>query len=644
MIDDQVKSMIKEHLKDYLEEKGINTTKPFNCLNPQHEDKNPSMSYDPKRNICKCFSCNTSYDLISLYALDNNLDITIDFKEIMARLGHKYNINVIQKEHRVNNEKKELSNTIKKEDYTKYFNKCKKNIDKTDYLTRRGLSEEIIKKHNIGYDLTNKMVVFPISKYYYLGRYTDDKTQYKHHKPKGATNELFNAHYLKDSDFKSVIWVTESIIDSLSLEEINHDIKTIALNSTTNANQLINEIKDNNFKGYLILALDTDTTGIRASQELKEDLEVIGVNSFIFNKDYDDYNLLEEAKAKDINDMLVQNKEKLTNKVNSLNDMVVNMLEQKELNTLKKHNVYNYLDTFNELVKNQDNNKPLTTGIKPLDTLLGGGLYKKQLIVIGAKSGIGKTTLALQIADNVAREGNDVLVFSLEMAKEELIARSISRLMFLKAVDDKIGTYHALSQREILRGIGLYKEGTEAQKTKDLYQYAINEYKENIASNMYIEELDVENSITIEKIKERVQEQVKITKKQPLVIIDYLQIIQNKDKYLSDKQAIDKIVVGLKRLARDENITIILISSFNRTSYNQESTNASFKESGSIEYTSDITIAIDKTESKDYNDIMTIKTMKNRNERPQKLTNVSFYGKYNYYGFNDSTIQNYKED
>lgn len=644
MIDDQVKTEIKTHLKDYLEEKGLNTDRPFNCLNPQHDDKNPSMSYDPKRNICKCFSCNKSYDLISLYGIDNNLDMATDFKEIITRLGHKYNISVTPNEQRGNKEKREILEPLKKEDYTKYFNKCKKDIGKTDYLTKRGLSEEIIKKYNIGYDLTNKMVILPISKNYYLGRYTDDKSQYKHHKPKGATNEIFNAHYLKDSDFKSVIWVTESIIDSLSLEEINQDIKAIALNSTTNANQLINELKDSNFKGFLVLALDTDTTGIRASKELKEDLEVIGVNSFIFNKDYNDYNLSDETKAKDINDMLIQNRGKLENKVNSLNNMIVDMLEQKELNTLKKHNAYNYLDTFNELVKNQDNNKPQTTGIKPLDDLLGGGLYKKQLVVIGAKSGIGKTTLALQIADNVAKEGNDVLVFSLEMAKEELIARSISRLMFLKAIDEKIGTYHALSQRDILRGIGLYKEGVEAQVTKDLYQKALNEYKDTIASNMYIEELDIENSITIEKIRERVQEQVKITKKQPLVIIDYLQIIQNKDKYLSDKQAIDKIVVGLKRLARDENITIILISSFNRTSYNQESTNASFKESGSIEYTSDITIAIDKTDSKEYNDVMTIKTMKNRNNKPQKLTNVTFYGKYSYYGFKESEIQNYKED
>ena len=66
MINDQVIEEIKTHLKDYLEERGLNTKKLFNCLNPQHDDKNPSMSYDDKKDIVNCFSCNSNYDLISL--------------------------------------------------------------------------------------------------------------------------------------------------------------------------------------------------------------------------------------------------------------------------------------------------------------------------------------------------------------------------------------------------------------------------------------------------------------------------------------------------------------------------------------------------------------------------------------------------
>ena len=269
MIDDQVIQEIKNHLKDYLEDLGINTSKPFNCLNPQHDDKNPSMSYDPKRNIVKCFSCNSNYDIISLYALINNLDNNTDFKRIIDELALKYNIDI--KSNKNNTLKKESMQkyvTTKKEDFTKYINKCKKDIDKSDYLLKRGLSEEIIKKYNIGYDVKDKMIILPISKTCYLGRYTDPSNTYKHHKPKGVANEIFNDKYIKQSDFKSVVWVNESIIDALSLEEINGDIKAISLNSINNANQLIQEANDNNFKGVFMLALDTDTTGIRASQDL----------------------------------------------------------------------------------------------------------------------------------------------------------------------------------------------------------------------------------------------------------------------------------------------------------------------------------------------------------------------------------------
>ena len=92
MIQDQAISEIKNHLKDYLEEKGLNTTRRFTCINPVHDDKHPSMSYDDKRKIVKCFSCNMSYDLISLYAQDNNLDSKTDFKRIIDELALKYNV------------------------------------------------------------------------------------------------------------------------------------------------------------------------------------------------------------------------------------------------------------------------------------------------------------------------------------------------------------------------------------------------------------------------------------------------------------------------------------------------------------------------------------------------------------------------
>ena len=458
MINDQAIEEINTHLREYLQDKGLNPNKPFTCLNPSHDDKHPSMSYDDKRNIVKCFSCNSSYDLISLYALDNNLDNSKDFKRIIDELALKYNVDT--KANKSDTIKKVINVIPKKEDYTKYINKCKKNIDKTDYLLKRGISEELQQKYNIGYDIKERMLVLPISKTCYLGRYTDDTNRYKHHKPKGTTNELFNGNYLKDSDYKTIIWVTEAIIDALSLEEINEDIKAISLNSVNNASQLVQEAKDNNFKGVFMLALDTDTIGINASTDLKEDLEAIGIKSFIFNNTLDKYNVVSDdntIKNKDINEWLLSDKEGLKKSVTSLNDMLYTSLEQQAIKTYQQENVLNYLDTFNEMIKDKENNKPLSTGIDELDEALEGGFYKKNLVILGAISSLGKTTLALQIGDNIARGGKDVLIFSLEMSKEELIAKSLSRNMFLKAYD-KHYTALALTTREILKGIGTNEE------------------------------------------------------------------------------------------------------------------------------------------------------------------------------------------
>ena len=58
----QKKMYVKEHLSDYLQQRGITIDKPFQCLNPSHEDTHPSMSLDHKRNKAHCFSCGADYD------------------------------------------------------------------------------------------------------------------------------------------------------------------------------------------------------------------------------------------------------------------------------------------------------------------------------------------------------------------------------------------------------------------------------------------------------------------------------------------------------------------------------------------------------------------------------------------------------
>jgi DNA primase len=79
---------LNKHLLEYLKEfHGLtNAREAFKCLNPDHPDKHPSMSYDPKRCIAHCFSCGKTYTLIDLVMQDKGISagdaITLDSREV----------------------------------------------------------------------------------------------------------------------------------------------------------------------------------------------------------------------------------------------------------------------------------------------------------------------------------------------------------------------------------------------------------------------------------------------------------------------------------------------------------------------------------------------------------------------------------
>jgi replicative DNA helicase len=99
-------------------------------------------------------------------------------------------------------------------------------------------------------------------------------------------------------------------------------------------------------------------------------------------------------------------------------------------------------------------------------------------------------------------------------------------------------------------------------------------------------------NIGVEEIRREVQKHISFTGNTPVVIIDYLQIIAPHDMSATDKQNTDKAVLELKRLSRDKKIPVIAISSFNRENYTAPVNLASFKESGAIEYSSDVLLGL----------------------------------------------------
>lgn len=307
-------SEYKTYLWDYLQ-KYHNVTSPkrfFHCLNPNHIDNNPSMMFTDKYNICKCFSCGASYDIYDLIGLDYDLH---NFKEQLEKVQELY-LGYVPVKKEV---KKEIDNKIY--DYTNYYNKCFKNRYKTTYLEQRGITRELIDKYKIGYDEERQLVVFPINKHCYFARSVVNNDKIKSR----GSSDIWNKKYIKENN--QLVYVTEGIIDALSLEVIDPNVKVMSINGVGNINSLIYALKENNFNGTIGIVFDKDGAGKKATDELKKELAKINVNSFSTSMiaTFDD-----TSKVKDINMALINNKDLLKRNYEYINSALLQRINKEK--------------------------------------------------------------------------------------------------------------------------------------------------------------------------------------------------------------------------------------------------------------------------------------------------------------------------
>lgn len=307
-------SEYKTYLWDYLQ-KYHNVTSPkrfFHCLNPNHIDNNPSMMFTDKYNICKCFSCGASYDIYDLIGLDYDLH---NFKKQLEKVQELYLEYVpVKKE-----AKKDIDNKIY--DYTNYYNKCFKNRYKTTYLEQRGITRELIDKYKIGYDEERQLVVFPINKHCYFARSVVNNDKIKSR----GSSDIWNKKYIKENN--QLVYVTEGIIDALSLEVIDPNVKVMSINGVGNINSLVYALKENNFNGTIGIVFDKDGAGKKATDELKKELAKINVNSFSTSMiaTFDD-----TSKVKDINMALINNKDLLKRNYEYINSALLQCINKEK--------------------------------------------------------------------------------------------------------------------------------------------------------------------------------------------------------------------------------------------------------------------------------------------------------------------------
>jgi len=623
------------------------------CGSGEKENKTGAFTINKKdRDLSwKCFSCGSGGDIFDLYG---HLNHTADFIEKLKGLCNEFNI-TIENENQNQDKNEQYTHTYththsepqepKKEepktDYTAFLLEAHKHIKETDYPQKRGLSEEIINRFKLGYvpewrhpeapnTPPSPRLIIPISKYKYFARdirdnLPPDKDKYSKQKVGGVS--LFNSKALTQD--KKPIFIVEGEIDALSILEVGG--AAVALGSTTNTRGLIERCSKERPAQLLILALDNDKPGQDATEKLIEGFKGLNIPYKVYNP---------YGAHKDANEALQADREALKREVGKMETVKENAGKteqperQNEERGYKARSAAFFLEAFKNGIKESANTPCIPTGFKQFDKILEGGLYEG-LYNIGAATTLGKTTFICQIADHIAESGQDVLIFSLEMARNELISRSVSRHT-LKIAFIRKDYRKAKTARGITAG-ARYKDYTDEEKR--IIADAIEAYSE-YAGHIYI--VEGIGDIGVNEIKGTVSEHIKQTGKKPVVIVDYLQILAPYNERASDKQNIDKAVIELKRLSRDYKLPLLCISSFNRAAYEKDASTDAFKESGSIEYSSDVLIALQLkgVGTNDYNSLRGLRkdirqielvVLKNRGGQVGDRINFSYIPKYNFF-------------
>ncbi len=232
-------------------------------------------------------------------------------------------------------------------------------------------------------------------------------------------------------------------------------------------------------------------------------------------------------------------------------------------------------DRLDDLHKDKQKIRGVSTGFKDLDNTLAG-FQRSDLVILAARPSMGKTALALNFAHNIAVQSSEpVLIFSLEMSKEQLVDRLLSMESGVDAWALRTGNLTDADFEKIGHAMGTLSEAP-----------------------IYI---DDSPGITISDLRTKARREAH-QRPLGLIIVDYLQLMSGGHRFGGDGnrvQEISEISRGLKGVARELNVPVLALSQLSRS---VESRNpqipqlADLRESGSIEQDADVVAFIYREE------------------------------------------------
>lgn len=535
-------------------------------------------------NLWHCHACNTGGDVIDLCKIANDTD----FNGALSLLADEQGIIIdqytpetpTQTAAQSHENAKEDKNTAKgeetaKRDYMGYYEQCRQNIADpaaVAYLEKRGISLETAKAYYLGYDAAADpanapggngdkkhpcpRLIIPTNKGHYVGRRIDGQKDFEKINAKGSSPGIFNNRALYAHDVQEV-FVCEGAFDALSILEAGYN--AIALNSAGNYAMLLQQLESRRTGATLILCPDNDQD-TQTADKVKKNFATLadGLQRLNISHITADIN----GQYKDANEHLTGNKA----------EFIKALAKAQRQTAAKPDNTAYYIKSLmgEEVARFKSDKK---TGFNNLDKQ-AGGLYSG-LYALAAISSLGKTSFALQIADQLAENGTDVIYFSLEQSRLELVSKSIARRTVSK---DSAGQWcfdNAVNSLSI-------RKGYAPPAVKD----ALASYADAVGDRVSIIEGNFNCDISF--IGNYVRQYIKRNNTSPVVFVDYLQILQPIDDKQNIKAAVDSSITELKRISRELDLTIIVICSVNRANYLTPIDFESLKESGNIEYSCDV--------------------------------------------------------